>query len=409
MDNFKYLHRKPTQIIDNKERKINLHREVDEVFLEHLYSINITVTHGEWDGPNTISENGEVVINVSASDGYVLPNSVIVNGASYTYDKAAGTIVLSNPTASVEVAVACLEVFSISVSVTNGSYSGDQTIVEEGSASVTLSANEGYVLPSSISVSGATSSYNSLTGVVSLSNPTGNVSITAVCEQDVDSVLENNSWETIRSVCEAGNASAYWAIGDSKNVTGGDGYERPVMIVDMQGLYSKHVVFQFRYRTENNYVWDADNINDYAASDMNTVHLVAGSACFNELISNDLSAQLTNTTVKVAENGNSSTLVDVTNKLFLPAEKEISASRSYSRTEEFDALTTFQWYVSHNTAEDRVIHKASAPTATSSQMWWERSHRADYGSHVCSINSDGSLDYNGASRDSVGVAPCFAF
>ena len=73
----------------------------------------------------------------------------------------------------------------ITTSVTNGSYSGDIAIANNGTATVTLSANSGYDLPSSITVSGASYTYNSTTGVVSLSNPTGAVSITAVCVQAV--------------------------------------------------------------------------------------------------------------------------------------------------------------------------------------------------------------------------------
>ena len=48
-----------------------------------------------------------------------------------------------------------------------------------GDISITLSADTGYTLPSSITVTGCTSSYNSTTGVVSLSNATGAVTITA--------------------------------------------------------------------------------------------------------------------------------------------------------------------------------------------------------------------------------------
>ena len=373
-------------------------------------SIGVSISDGSFTGDDRIVlGTGTASVTLSASAGYSLPSSITVVGADYTYDSSTGVVSLSNATGVVAITAHCVLTYTISVSVTNGSYSGDSSILLGGTASVTLSAGSGYVLPDSITVVGASYSYDSTSGVVSLNTPTGNVSITAVCPADVDAVLENNSWEKIRQVCEAGNASAYWAIGDTKSVIGGDTYSRPVMIVDMQGLYSKHVVFQFRYRTENNYVWDADNVNDYAASDMNVTHLVAGSACFNELVSNDLSAQLTNTTVKVAKGGTDGTLVDVTNKLFLPAEKEISASRTYSRTEEFDALTTFQWYVSHNTAEDRVIHKASAPTATSAQMWWERSPYGGNARDVCYVNSIGDLGNVGASYDSIGVAPCFAF
>lgn len=56
------------------------------------------------------------------------------------------------------------------INITNGTL----TQVQE-----TLSPSTGYVLPSSITVSGASYTYDSSTGVISLSNPTGNVTITA--------------------------------------------------------------------------------------------------------------------------------------------------------------------------------------------------------------------------------------
>lgn len=72
--------------------------------------------------------------------------------------------------------------YTITTSVTNGTYSGSATILQNSTASVTVSANVGYNLPNSITVVGATYTYDSSTGVISLSNPTANVSITVVCE-----------------------------------------------------------------------------------------------------------------------------------------------------------------------------------------------------------------------------------
>lgn len=69
--------------------------------------------------------------------------------------------------------------YSITTTITNGSYSGDNTIID--TATVILSANTKYTLPSTISVTGATYTYDSSTGVVSLSNPTGNVVINVNC------------------------------------------------------------------------------------------------------------------------------------------------------------------------------------------------------------------------------------
>lgn len=72
--------------------------------------------------------------------------------------------------------------YTITPIVTNGTYSGDTSIEAGGTASVTISPNSGYKLPTNVSVTGATSEYNSTTGVISLSNPTGNVSISATMD-----------------------------------------------------------------------------------------------------------------------------------------------------------------------------------------------------------------------------------
>lgn len=228
----------------------------------------------------------------------------------------------------------------------------------------------------------------------------------------VDPVLENNSWETIKSVCESGDAGNYWAVGDTKNVTGGDNAVRPVMIVDMQGLYSKHVVFQFRYRTEQNYVWqatatDGNYYNNYNLASIRTT-INSGGNAYTELFSSDLGQELTDTTVKVAKNGGDGTLVDVTDKVFLPAEKEVWISRTYSRNEEFTALTTFQYYTTHTSTTDHQIPRPSAVGQTSGNQWWLRSPGSDGSIYVCLVVGSGSANYYNANY-SRGVAPCFAF
>lgn len=73
-------------------------------------------------------------------------------------------------------------VYNITTSLTSCTASGATTIVEEGTASVTITANGGYELPDAITVSGAGYSWNKTTGVVTLSNPTGDVKITVVAK-----------------------------------------------------------------------------------------------------------------------------------------------------------------------------------------------------------------------------------
>lgn len=73
-------------------------------------------------------------------------------------------------------------VYTITNTLTNLTASGDTTITS--TATVTLSAATGYRVPANITVSGADYTYDDYTdvtkGVISLSNPTGNVTITAV-------------------------------------------------------------------------------------------------------------------------------------------------------------------------------------------------------------------------------------
>ena len=75
--------------------------------------------------------------------------------------------------------------YSISVSISNGSYVGNTVITDDGTAEVVLTADNHYTLPSTITVVNASYIYNNTTGIVELSNATGNISITCVCEQSV--------------------------------------------------------------------------------------------------------------------------------------------------------------------------------------------------------------------------------
>lgn len=225
----------------------------------------------------------------------------------------------------------------------------------------------------------------------------------------VDPVLANNSWEVIRQVCEAGEAANYWAVGDVKNETGPDGYTRPVMIVDMS---HGRTVFMFRNRTETGYIWQPTAIdgyyNNYSVSQMRTTHLAVGGGVRSELIGSDLAAQLTASSYKVATNGNDGTLLTLSDQLWLPAEKELTATRVYSRQDEFDALDTFDYFVANDTNTARKSPKASAPTATSGNIYWERSPYTGNAFGVCGVGSGGGLVSDGASS-SYGVAPCFAW
>ena len=283
------------------------------------------------------------------------------------------------------------------------------TNLTHGNVSFTVAADVGYALPSTVSVSNGTLvSYDNTTGIIVVSGDSAEITVT--CEEAIviDPVLANNSWDVIKQVCQSGDAGDYWALGDEKNVTAG-GYTRPVKLVHLGNIYgTKKAVFQFWYRTEANIVWDADNSNNVTTADI-WAALASGGTAYNELVDADLGAQLTDTTVQVATSGTDGTITTLTGKLFLPAEKEITASPSYSRSEERAVLTTFGYYAANDSAATRVKHKASAPTATTSQIWWLRSPYSGYSVDVCYVNSSGDLNGGDASSTDIGAAPCFAF
>lgn len=74
-----------------------------------------------------------------------------------------------------------IHTYTITTNITNGSSTGDTSIVENGTALVTITPNTDYTLPNTINVTGATYSYDKITGIIVLSNPIDNVAITVVC------------------------------------------------------------------------------------------------------------------------------------------------------------------------------------------------------------------------------------
>ena len=119
-----------------------------------------------------------------------------------------------------------------------------------------------------------------------------------------------------------------------------------------------------------------------------------------------MQAVITNTTYKVAESGNSSILEDLTDKLFLPAEREIFAVRRYSRENEWNALTRFALYAlpENDNNTFRIKYHPSSHTA---KYWWERSPYAGSDNLVCIVGGDGNAGSRSASLD-YRPAPVFA-
>ena len=100
--------------------------------------------------------------------------------------------------------------------------------------------------------------------------------------------------------------------------------------------------------------------------------------------------------------GASSGLQTTVHKLALRAEKEVFGSRTYSFSDEANALTQVDYY---KTADNR---KKKLGISGSVDFWWLRSSRSGNSSAFCCVGSDGSANGSGASNTR-GLAPfgCF--
>ena len=146
---------------------------------------------------------------------------------------------------------------------------------------------------------------------------------------------------------------------------------------------------------------DSDNAyNDWNISDMRNTHLPTRLL----LLSSALQSNLTNTTIQTATNGNNGILISTSDKLFIAAEKEMTGTRQYSRTEEFNALTTWTYWTTHTQASDRIKYD---PTSTA-QRYWLRSPYSGDTSRVVDIFSYGVFGIDVA-YGSFRVSLCYAF
>lgn len=71
----------------------------------NLYSITATLTNVSGNISEYIEEGETLTITLTANDGYALPDSVTVSGASYTWNKDNGELTLSNATSDVSIEV----------------------------------------------------------------------------------------------------------------------------------------------------------------------------------------------------------------------------------------------------------------------------------------------------------------
>ena len=243
---------------------------------------------------------------------------------------------------------------------------------------------------------------------------------------EIDPVLANNSWATIKQVCQDGQASNYWALGDTKDIPvtiNGNVENIPHAIVDMtanryeyasDNTKFSNVVFQAVPTIADDAFNSPSNTNvngAYATWYTSDLRTSMNSGTIYGMYDNSFTSLLEQVKTYEALDGttNGDTVQYQADKLFLPAYQEVknNPTTSYLQSAEKGLnIVEFGYYaLNSDVNSNRVKYPYNSASATS---WWLRSPYAGDSSNECIVNSNGSLNNYGAGIYN-GVAPCFAW
>ena len=312
-------------------------------------------------------------------------------------------------------------VYSITKTITNGTATGDTVMYPGVDATITIVPNGGYVLPSSVTVTGATlDSYDSSTGAVSISAPTGNVTITCVCEASGGGLptpkanLNSYTWAEVKQL---GNALA---AGTINAATLSSTYN--IAIGNTKSSSINNETHDYRLIGINH---DMDTSNNTLGFTFEQVDLMANTYDMKSSMSDtdswqnsDLKTTLEGFTVasdlvavitpakKVCANNVSGgtptyNYINTTNGLFIASETEVFGTQNYTIGGTIEG-SQYEWYANGGSAVKQ--------RAGSNAWWWLRSPydwAAPIGrSRFARGYDDGSVQSLNSSNAG-GVAPCF--
>ena len=224
---------------------------------------------------------------------------------------------------------------------------------------------------------------------------------------DVPVNMEDCSWPMLQQLAAAGTLGNYYSVGDTKTLELSGG-ERVVMelasINDGEGtagayyprgtadFISKDCMLttrQMNVSNTNSGGWPSCKMR----TDLNNV--------VYDLLPQAVKDAIVEKTHKSSAGGQSTTLVEHSDKLWLPTEWEVFGSITYAAGTENGTVN--KHYAVFDSAGDRIKHLGTGGSAT---YWWECSPFVGNSAHFCIVNTSGGANYNGAG-DSVGVPLCF--
>lgn len=178
--------------------------EVTVTGVAETYNITVNATHAsKVSGPSTITYGGSATLTFAYDDGYFAPTSIKeVTGATGSWNQSTSTLTLTNCDGPVTVTIeGAVKTYTITPAITNCTWNGKNptTIASNQFTPIQLDIikNTGWTLPSEISVSGVDAKYwswNQSTGIVTISHPQGNVTVTVNAVREVYNItttLEN--------------------------------------------------------------------------------------------------------------------------------------------------------------------------------------------------------------------------
>ena len=161
-----------------------------------FWTVTPNITNGELVGDQEIDKEFTTYnASILPLTGYKLPETITVTGGTVAYNKTDGSFTITDITDNIVITAVCPQevplptVYQIMTDITNGSLMDIPATVQQGGGAVsgTIQPNAGYVLPTSITVSGCSYTYDNVTGVITLSNYTGNIQIIGECVEEPQS------------------------------------------------------------------------------------------------------------------------------------------------------------------------------------------------------------------------------
>lgn len=262
--------------------------------------------------------------------------------------------------------------------------------------------------------------------------------------------LNTMSWADIRKVSDAGLASSYWAVGDTKGIqingtvgstainqtvyvfilgfdhnsaregtnrihfqigkTAASGGTQICFIDSTYGSYnSANGSFTMNpasssSNSTNSGGWNSSHMRNTLLGSANSP-TSPGTNTFLAALPSDLRAVMKSVT-KYSDNTGGTTnaasaITATTDYLFLLAEWEVQGARTYASQYEQNYQVQYDYYKNGNS---KVFYRHSATTSTAA--WWLRSVYAGDANRFCLVDTDGSA-YRTYSGLSYGVAPAF--